>query len=351
MMGKNPSSVSPEVARQRADYYRRIAAHNLRPLWEVLGTLVPEHPQPRCQPVMWRFEDLRGPLLEAGRLISAQEATRRVLILENPGLAGESRVTNSLYAGLQLLLPGEVAPAHRHSQSALRMVLEGQGAFTAVDGERHYMSPGDLVLTPAWTWHDHGSEVDEPVIWLDGLDIPLVQLLDAGFCEDLGADQQPVQRPAGDALARYGANLLPVDFKPPGQASPVFAYPYTRTREALHHVSRGSAMHAAHGFKMRYVNPATGGHVFPTIASFMQLLPRSFAGQAFRSTDATVYVVIEGRGRSIVGGMTFEWQPLDIFVVPSWCSCRHQAEQDAVLFSLSDRVVQEKLGLWREAYL
>lgn len=337
------------LSRLRELFYKRIATRNLKPLWEVLHSLVPPRPQPKCQAVLWKFDELRGPLLEAGDLISAKEATRRVLILENPGFGGESKITNSLYAGVQLLKPGEVAPAHRHTQSALRFVLEGRGAFTAVDGERAYMEPGDLILTPSWTFHDHGGESSEPVMWLDGLDIPIVQLLDAGFCEDLAQDQQQVARPAGDAIARYGANLLPVDYKPRSLTSPVFSYPYARTREALERMSKGSAADACHGFKMRFINPATGGHALPTIATFMQLLPAGFRSEAYRCSDSTVFVGVEGKGRARVGDQVFEWGPRDIFVVPSWVPCSHEADQTAVLFSYSDRVVQEQLGLWRES--
>jgi gentisate 1,2-dioxygenase len=336
------------IAKLRESFYKRISAQNLKPLWEVLHALVPEHPQPRSVPVMWKYADLRPWLLEAGELISAREATRRVLILENPGYAGQSRITNSLYAGIQLLLPGEIAPAHRHSQSALRFILEGKGAFTAVDGERAYMEPGDLILTPSWTWHDHGSEIKEPVMWLDGLDIPIVEMLDAGFQESLSQDQQTQGRPVGDSIARYGANLVPVDFKPTTLTSPVFAYPYSRTREALERLSKGSPVDPCHGFKMRYINPVTGGHAMPTISTFMQLLPKSFAGASYRSTDATVYTGVEGHGCSHVGTQVFEWGPRDTFVVPSWVEVRHETAEEAVLFSYSDRVVQEQLGLWRE---
>lgn len=337
------------IARLRESYYERISARHLKPLWEVLHSLVPECPQPKCVATLWKYADLRGPLLEAGDLISAREATRRVLILENPAFTGESKITNSLYAGVQLLKPGEIAPAHRHTQSALRFVLEGKGAFTAVDGERAYMEPGDLILTPSWTFHDHGSEIAEPVMWLDGLDIPILQLLDAGFCENLADDQQQVARPAGDALARYGANMLPVDYRPKTLTSPVFAYPYARSREALETMSKGSPLDGYHGFKMRFINPATGGHAMPTIATFMQLLPKGFRGREYRSTDATVFVGVEGKGRTRVGKDTFEWGPRDIFVVPSWAPCIHEADETSVLFSYSDRVVQEQLGLWREA--
>jgi gentisate 1,2-dioxygenase len=338
-----------DIRQLREAFYRRIAPSNLKPLWEVLDVLVPEHPQPKCQPVMWKFADLRPSLLEAGTLISAKEATRRVLMLENPAFPNEARVTNSLYAGVQLLNPGEVAPSHRHTQSALRFILEGSNAFTAVDGERAWMEPGDLILTPSWTWHDHGSESKEPMIWLDGLDIPIMQLLDAGFCENYPADQHPMTREVGDAQSRYGANMLPVDYRPRSLTSPVFHYPYARTRDALERLSKSAQVDAHHGVRMKYINPVTGGHAMPTISTFMQLLPKSFNGKSFRSTDATVYTCVEGSGSTFVGEKRFDWTHNDIFVAPSWYPVRHVTNGEAVLFSYSDRVVQEQLGLWRES--
>ena len=269
-------------------------------------------------------------------------------MLENPGLRGQSKVTTSLYAGIQLVMPGEVAPAHRHSQSALRFVLEGKGAHTAVDGERTNMQPGDFVITPSMTWHDHGNETDEPMFWLDGLDIPMVQLLDASFAEGLAEDEQPITRPAGDSFARYGHNLLPVDFKRASKTSPVFNYPYAHTREALETAKTSNEWDACHGLKLRYVNPASGDFAMPTIGTFIQLLPKGFKTARYRSTDATVFTVVEGRGRSRIGDQVFEWGPRDIFVVPSWHWVTHEADDEAVLFSFSDRPVQQKLDLFRE---
>ena len=215
--------------------------------YESLHQLVPPAPAPKYQPAHWDYDKVRPLLMQAGGLISAMEATRRVLILENPGYAGQAQITGSLFAGLQLILPGEIAPAHRHTQAALRFVIEGSGAYTAVDGERTAMHPGDFVITPSWTWHDHGheghgheghghdraNEGGGPVVWLDGLDIPIVRLLNASFAEPGAADMQKMTRPEGDSLARYGNNLLPVDWKPAVKTSPVFNYPYARTREAL----------------------------------------------------------------------------------------------------------------------
>ena len=340
-----------DMRAQREAYYRRIAAKHLTPLWELMASLVPEKPQSPCVPAIWRYDEVRPWLLESGQLISAQEAVRRVLILENPGLPGSSAVTQSLYAGLQLILPGEIAPSHRHTQSALRLIVEGSGAYTAVEGERATMRPGDFIITPSWTWHDHGNPASGPVVWLDGLDIPIVRFFDCGFAQNYPEESQPVMRPEGDALARYGNNLLPVDYEPRGQASPVFAYPYVRTRESLEQLRSNGAPHPAHGYKMQFVNPATGGYAMPSIATFVQLLPKGFAGAGYRSTDGSVFHVIEGSGAVTIAGQRLNFGARDTFVVPAWQTYVLEAGSDAVLFSFSDRPVQRALGLWREQLL
>jgi gentisate 1,2-dioxygenase len=317
----------------------------------VLASLVPEKPASPCVATIWRYAELRPWLMESGQLISAAEAVRRVLILENPGLPGSSAITQSLYAGLQLILPGEIAPSHRHTQSALRLIVEGSGAYTAVEGERVIMHPGDFIITPSWTWHDHGNDAAGPVVWLDGLDIPIVRMLDCGFAENYSQPTQPVSRPEGDSLARYGNNLLPVDYEPASRTSPVFAYPYARTRESLEHLRRAGAPHAAHGYKMQFVNPATGGYAMPTMATFVQLLPAGFAGRGYRSTDAAVFHVIDGEGAVVVGEQRIGFSARDTFVVPAWQPYRFEVRGDAVLFSFSDRPVQRALDLWREQLL
>jgi gentisate 1,2-dioxygenase len=333
---------------ERRAFYAKIDKQNLTPLWTVMGALITPEPKSACVPFLWRFSDIRAAMIEAGGLITAKEAERRVLVLENPGLRGQSKITTSLYAGVQLVLPGEVAPAHRHSQSALRFVVEGAGASTSVGGEKTRMDVGDFVITPSQAWHDHANPSDQPMFWLDGLDIPLVQFLDASFAEGLGADEQPIGRPEGDALARYGANMLPVDHKRGPLTTPIFNYPYARSRDALEQMRRHQAWDPCHGLKMKYINPVTGDHAMPTMGTFLQLLPKGFSSARYRSTDATVISVVEGRGRSRVGEMTLEWGPKDHFVIPSWQPVVHETDGDAVLFSFSDRPVQEKLGLWRE---
>ena len=159
---------------------------------------------------------------------------------------------------------------------------------------------------------------------------------------------QPVARPEGDAEARYSEGFLPLEYKPSRMSSPVFNYSYARSREALDRLYRNGPLDPCHGIKMQYANPATGGYPMPTIGAFLQLLPSGFRGAAYRSTDAAVYCVAEGAGRSKIGDSEFAWRKNDVFVVPSWCSVSHEVEGEAVLFSFSDRPVQKVLGLWRE---
>jgi len=338
---------------ERQALYGRMDKHNLAPLWEVLHNLIPNEPSTPCKPALWKYKDARPYLMEAGKLITAKEAVRRVLILENPGMRGESCITQSLYAGLQLILPGEIAPSHRHSQSALRFIVEGSGAYTAVDGERTMMAPGDFIITPSWTFHDHGNPGNEPVVWMDGLDIRIVELFAAQFHEVYPEEVQPVTRSEGAASARYGSGLVPLGATAPfGRTSPIFNYPYDRSRESLDMLSRDQELDACHGWKMQFTNPLTGGHAMPTIAAFIQLLPAKFKSQPYRSTDGTVYSVVEGGGKVFIGenesATSYIFEPRDTFVVPSWTPVRFEAAGETVLFSFSDRPGQEAMGLYRE---
>jgi len=333
---------------QRDDFYRRIDPSHLAPLWTRLKGLVRKEPTPLGVPHRWRYRDVRPLVLEAAHHITAEEAERRVLILENPGMHGASQITSTLFSGLQLIMPGESAPAHRHTQSALRFIIEGGGAYTTVDDTKVMMEPGDFIITPAWRWHLHGNESAAPMVWLDGLDIPMVQFFDASFAEGSNEDQQKITRPAGDSFARYGHNLLPVDEKRKSKTSPIFNYPYSYTREALEQAKVRGEWDACHGLKLKFSNPETGDFAMPTIGTFIQLLPKGFKTARYRSTDATVFAAIEGKGRSRIGDQTFEWGPRDLFVVPSWQWVTHEADEDSVLFSFSDRPVQQKLDLFRE---
>jgi gentisate 1,2-dioxygenase len=340
----------------RQQLYRDMDPLHLTPLWEVLHSLVPKEPKTPCVAAHWKYDEVRPFLMRAGEAITAEEAVRRVLVLENPALRGQSCITQSLYAGLQLILPGEVAPSHRHTQSALRFIVEGSGAFTAVDGERTTMHPGDFIITPSWTWHDHGNEADVPVVWLDGLDIPLIRFLDAGFAENGSAKSQGVTKSEGTSFARYGHNMAPVRGASTfGKTSPIFSYPYERSREALDQLERDAPIDEWDGVKLRYINPLTGGSPMPTMQTFMQKLPAGFNGKAWRQTDGAIYSVVEGVGEAVIEGggqqLKFAFSPRDHFVVPSWHTARFSSAKGCVLFSYSDRPVQEALGIHHEERL
>jgi gentisate 1,2-dioxygenase len=313
--------LSPDLAR----FSREISALGLKPLWERVARL---KPGTAAQATIWRWSDTRPLLMRACELITARQAERRVLMLENPALAGTSFITTSLFAGLQAILPREIAPTHRHTPNALRLIVEGEGAYTAVGGERIRMRPGDFIVTPGWSWHDHGNEGSKPVVWLDGLDTAFANLFGAHFREDYPEERQAATREARDSL---------------------LSYPYERTRAELERLSKVQNMNPHSGWKLRYRDPATGGDPFPTMAVFMQWLPAGFVGRDYRSTDGAVFCVVEGRGAAEIGGARFDFAPHDVFVVPSWETHRFSASTDCFLFSYSDRAAQEALGFWREA--
>ncbi|ESZ88102.1 MAG: gentisate 1,2-dioxygenase [Blastomonas sp. CACIA14H2] len=350
MTAADPSG-SNEQRAQLESLYAAMAPKGLLPLWESLHSLVPAEPASPSRPWRWRYAEVRDLLLRAGDIISAEQAERRVLIMENPGLPGLSAITPSLYAGLQLILPGEIAPCHRHTQNALRFVMEGSGAFTALDGEKAIMQPFDLVLTPAGQWHDHGNETSEPMIWLDGLDIPTVRLFDASFAERLGAAAHPQTVPPGDSLARYGRNLRPMkgtaaDRRP--AARPLFHYRHADWRPSLEAMARSADIDPHFGHALEFLNPADGGSILSTISAHVRLLPAGFESRRRQATDGTVFVVVEGEGTLLLGDDEIKLEPRDVMVVPSWVAHRFQARTQMILFGYSDKAAQTKLDLYRE---
>ncbi len=348
MLKATANALDAEQSMQQ--FYRELDPLHLAPLWESLHNLVPPTPRPVAQPFGWSWKDVRPKVLQAGTIISAAQAERRVLVLENPALAGRSQITDTLYAGVQLILPGEIAPAHRHTQSALRFVLEGEGGYTSVDGAKTTMHRGDFIVTPRWTWHDHGNEGDGPVIWLDGLDVPLVSFLRTSFREGYPGERQAVTRSAEEVFAQFGRSLLPIEAPRTADVSPVFNYPYDLTRDALQLMGRRSEPDPCHGLCLRYANPLTGDWAIHTIAASMRLLPKGFSSEYFKSTDGAVLVAVEGVPSVEIEGLPPRiLLPNDIFSVPGWTSWRmHSGASDAVLFVYSDRPVHERLGLYRE---
>lgn len=325
-----------------------LAAHHLQPLWEIMWRLAAKEPANGGEPIHWTWSDLRCHAMRAGELIAASDAERRVIVLDNPAFAGEGRATNSLYAGVQLVLPGEIAPCHRHTASALRLILEGEGGYTAVDGEQVIMSPGDFIVTPSGTFHDHGNDSDRPVIWLDGLDVFVVNLLNAPFGESHAEARQPVTKLSGDSLARYGSGLLPHGYARKGAQSPMFWWPYSRTKEALAALRAAGEIDTALGLRMDFVDPTTGQSPIRTMTASMSLFPAEFDGDSYRSISGCVCSVVEGSGRVTVGDHEWQIGPKDIFVLPSWNWHRFQADEDLTVFSFSDEVLQRHLGFWRD---
>jgi gentisate 1,2-dioxygenase len=333
------------------ELYDQMEPEGLTPLWEVLHALVLNEPSSPAVVHKWSYANMREYLMRAGDLISAEQAERRVLILENPGLKGQSAIIPSLYAGLQLILPGEIAPCHRHTQCALRFVLEGNGAHTTVDGEKAIMRPFDLVLTPNMQWHDHGNPTNGPMIWLDGLDIPTVRLFDASFAERLPEKVHPETAPAGDTLNRYGANLRPLkgskaDRRPSHQ--PLFHYPFEKWRNSLTEMAAHSEIDPHLGHALEFINPADGGPVMPTISAHVRLIPAGFETAPRRSTDGTVFVVVEGEGIATINGEEHRLSERDVFVVPSWNEVQFSGSKDLMLFAMSDKATQQKLNLYKE---
>src|SRR5215510_956171 len=334
------------------DFHERMHAAQMFGLWE-LASQMTRHPEPQAVPHMWKAPLIEAMVKESGVVVPVGEE-RRALQLFNPGLGGRWATTNTMIAAVQLLLPGEVARAHRHTPTAIRFIMEGEGAYTAVDGERVYMAPGDLILTPSWAWHDHGNETDRPVVWMDGLDVPLVQALNAMFFQMYGVPQVPLTKPNNASAALFGhVSLSPTWVKERPRSSPLLLYSWETTRRSLE--ALGDAEGDAHDdVALEYTHPQTGRALLPTMACWIQMIRPGRRLKAHRHTGSAVYYVVEGTGETIIDGRRFAWGKGDILVLPSWALHEHanvSSSDDAILFSIQDRPVLEALGLYKEESL
>jgi gentisate 1,2-dioxygenase len=353
VIGRANVEDTPELAA----YYDRLGAQDSYALWTVANTIEPWEPKPPSVPVLWSYDKLRPLVLQALDLVSPEKAGRRVIALENPGRKGLSACVGWLYTGLQVMRPGEFANAHNHASAALRFIMEGAGAYTVVDGHRMSLSAGDFVITPNGTWHDHGVDAGgETTVWQDGLDMLLVNQLDANFYAVHPEHVQKSNYPVNDTSMLYGGpGLLPMG----GEAwskpySPLLKYEWAPTYESLVRASKASDGSPYDGIIMQYVNPATGGPVMKTLGACIQLLRAGERTKAHRHTGSIVYNVAKGSGFSIINGKRFDWKKNDIFVVPSWAWHEHvnaSERDDAVLFSFSDVPSMQALGLYREEAL
>lgn len=339
-------------------FYEDLQQFSVGALWasQDLGAMMRRprvEPTPQAVPYVWHWRDLRPRALWATELVGTQQAERRVLQLRNPAVTERSATTNTLFGGIQIVMPGEVARAHRHSMAALRFIIESEGGYTNVNGEPIPMRPGDLVLTPNWTWHDHANDTDKPMIWLDGLDAPLVRLLEAAFQEEYPEEKQPIAETPGLSQTKYGAGALRPAWE--GHAprySPLMHYPWPETKKTVQGLEGKTQGSPFDGLIMEYTNPIDGGPVMPTIACFIQMLRPGESTQAHRHTSSAVYHVVEGQGCSVVGDQQLEWEEKDTFCVPGWTSHEHMnlsKSEPAFLFSFTDIPVMRSMDLLRES--
>lgn len=331
------------------DYRDAMAAVNLVPLWPSMRGFLPHGaPRPRTRPVLWRYRDIRPLLLRAGELTPIEKAERRVLVLANPGHDLDGlHATGTIYVGMQLILPGETAPNHRHTPSAVRIVVEGEGGFTAVDGERLPMAKGDLILTPATLWHEHGHTGDGPVVWLDALDLPLIVGIEASYA--IEGPPQSVRNAPDAAMTRYRrAGLLPYASLAGRRADyPLLRWPWAEVREALKALAqdteRGAPVHLA------YVNPATGAECLPTLG-FSSLMLRPGEVLALpRDSASAVFHVVEGEVEAEVAGTTLAATDADVFAAPAHAKvalANRSQTRPAFLFRIDDAPLQRRIGIY-----
>jgi gentisate 1,2-dioxygenase len=342
-----------EETKELLSYYADLEKLEAGALWTVANKIEPWFPQSTSVPVLWPYRELREHVLRSLDLVTAEKAGRRVIYLANPQRRDVSAAVGWLYTGLQVMRPGEVASSHQHSASALRFIMEGEGAYTVVDGHKMTLAENDFVLTPNGSWHEHGVAPEgSTCIWQDGLDIPLMNALEANFFAVHSNGRQEVTYPVDDSTFTYGApGLAPATGTWSKPYSPLLKYEWGPTYEALQRYAKATAGSPFDGVMMDYVNPLTGGPVMPTIGASMQLLRPGERTRAHRHTGSFVYQAAKGKGYSIVAGQRFDWESKDIFCVPSWVVHEHgnaSQSEDACLFAFNDLPVMRALGLYRE---
>ena len=330
------------------EYLDALNDQNAMPLWPSLRGILPyDKPIHRTVPHVWRYDTLRPLLLEAGDLTPMEKAERRVLMLANPGLDGEPFATASIFFGLQLILPGETAPNHRHTPSAVRLIIEGDGGFTTVEGERCPMERGDVILTPARLWHEHEHRGDGPMVWLDALDAPLVAKMEAAYCIE-GAPQNAGNRPDSSQTQYRRAGLVPYDrLDRIAGDYPQVRYPWSEVRQALLDLATGAG--PVDAIQLAYVNPETGQECMPVLGfSAIMLRPGEELAPPRRSASCG-FLVIEGAGETEIDGQTLTWGENDVLAAPTHAAIRHRnasSKNPAFMIQIDDAPMQRKLGFY-----
>jgi gentisate 1,2-dioxygenase len=353
-MGRS-NMMEPEDTPALRQLYRDFDAEQLKPLWTQLDDLMPVLPKPKAVPHVWKWSRLFPLAHRAGELVPVgRGGERRAVGLANPGLGGRPYISPTLWAAVQYLGPRETAPEHRHSQNAFRFVVEGEGVWTVVNGDPVRMSRGDFLLTPGWCFHGHHNDTDEPMAWIDGLDIPFSYQNDVGFFE-FGSD-----RVTDYATPRYSRSerlwchpgLRPLSELNETVSSPIGAYRWEFTDRALteqfllEDEGQPATVEQGHA-AVRYINPTTGGDVMPTIRAEFHRLRAGISTPPRREVGSSVFQVFEGTGSVELNGQVTELEKGDIFVVPSWVGWSLTASQQFDLFRFSDAPIMERLGFAR----
>jgi gentisate 1,2-dioxygenase len=346
-------AVQPRMAAATLDAFQEaVRAEDLEPLWLQTGALLTPEPVTPIQPYVWAWGTVRARMLQAGELmpLGKEGADRRVLALKNPGARMGLATTQTIAAAVQLVHPGELAPAHRHTAAAIRFIIEGHATITIVDGEPCTMAPGDLILTPNWTWHSHVNEGDGPILWLDALDAPVVMALNQMFYQEYPTAQQPFTKSRDDSLQRYGGALLPTWERPTHAWSPLLSYKWDQTEARLRSLAQvaGSPFD---GIALSYTNPFTGGPVLPTLGCQVQMLRPGERTRAHRHTSSAVYHVVRGEGATTINGRRFAWRRGDVLALPTWAWHEHEntsSSDAAFLFAVTDEPLLRALDLYRE---
>lgn len=339
--------MADETVATDEDFYAELKSQHYSPLWQLMGG-IGEEPKSNLVPHIWRYEQARALMMKAGEVVPIEDALRRVLGFRNPGSRPDQRTgaTDSLWAALQLVKPGEFAPPHRHTPNALRFIVEGTGAWTTVNGQRVPMEVGDFLLTPSMHWHEHGHDGDGPMIWLDGLDSPFISRINQYFLIE-GAEE--LTEPDAPMPAAYAHGMMAKTWGEPDKLTQPLVYKLADALEALEYLRDGEG-DPYDDIIIEYKNPTTGGPVMSTIGAHLQLIRPGIDTKAHQHTHSTVYHVVSGSGYSIIDGEKIEWTKGDTIAVPLWYKHSHHNHtgEDAVLFSYTDRPAISALGLWRE---
>ena len=329
------------------EYVEDLRQLNLVPLWPSLrGVLPPKVPTRQTQPTHWAYKTLKPLLLKAGELTPIEKAERRVLVMANPGHGlDKMQASSAIYLGMQLLLPGEWAPSHRHTPNAVRMIVEGEGAYTTVDGQKCPMSRGDLILTPTGLWHEHGHDGTDPVIWLDVLDLPLMYYMEVSY--HINGDRQKILPGQGDRQYAQGGVVPTQMFERSGNPYPMLRYPWAQAKAALLSIAQDQP--ALEQVQVAYVNPETGRDV-ENVLGFYALLLRP--GQTLRlpaRSPAQVFHVIEGGVQASVVGKTFDLAEADTCCAPGYEAVtlkNQRTDQPSFVFVADESPLHRKLGVY-----